>query len=153
MDNVTPWVEHLRNTLVLVGFTLFMIAGLIKGFKTEKLSGKATVGLFHKGLNFMLILGVLVVILGFVNSYLQIQADISAKNPHSEVTQSTSGGRSPAINASGDVNLNYGNSPLSQQKQVAPSSIHESPPANVQQQTQGEKSPAINSSGDVNVQY
>lgn len=153
MNNITPWIEHLSNPWILIGFTLFMMAGVIKLFKAEKLTGSATAGLFHKGLNFIFILGILVVILSFANSYFQVPADTTATPPHSEVTQSTFGADSPAINSGGGVNLNFGNSPLSHQKQVAPSPNQEVLPAKIQQQTQGGNSPAVNSSGGVNVQY
>ncbi|GEM_PF-4338226 len=39
MADVTPWIEHLTNPLVLVGFAVFMLAGLVKLFNPEKLTG------------------------------------------------------------------------------------------------------------------
>ncbi len=91
MADVTPWIEHLSNPLVLVGFAVFTLAGLVKLFKPEKLNGKATEGLFHKGLNFVFVLGLLIVILGFANSFMQQQAAA----PPSSIIQHSEGKQSP----------------------------------------------------------
>ena len=90
MSDITPWIEHLSDPLVLVGFAIFTLAGLVKLFKPEKLTGKATEGLFHKGLNFVFVLGLLIVIGGFDNSFMQQQAAApqSAIIHHSEGKQS-----------------------------------------------------------------
>lgn len=91
MADVTPWIEHLSNPLVLAGFALFTLAGLVKLFKPEKLNGKATEGLFHKGLNFAFVLGLLIVIGGFANSFMQQQAAA----PQSAIIQHSEGKQSP----------------------------------------------------------
>jgi uncharacterized membrane protein len=91
MSDVTPWIEHLSNPLVLVGFAVFTLAGLVKLFKPEKLNGKETAGLFHKGLNFVFVLGLLIVIGGFANSFMQQQA----ATPQSAIIQHSEGKQSP----------------------------------------------------------
>lgn len=91
MSDVTPWINHLTDPLVLIGFTVFTLAGLVKLFNPEKLSGKATAGLFHKGLNFAFVLGLLIVILGFANSFLRQQAAA----PPSTIIQHSEGKQSP----------------------------------------------------------
>lgn len=91
MSNVTPWINHLTDPLVLIGFTVFTLAGLVKLFNPEKLNGKATAGLFHKGLNFVFVLGLLIVIGGFANSFMQQQAAA----PQSAIIQHSEGKQSP----------------------------------------------------------
>ena len=87
MSDVTPWIDHLNNPLVLIGFTVFTLAGLVKLFNPEKLNGKATAGLFHKGLNFVFVLGLLIVIGGFAKSFMQY--------PQSAIIQHSEGKQSP----------------------------------------------------------
>lgn len=91
MSDVTPWIEHLSNPLVLIGFAVFMLAGLVKLFNPEKLNGRETAGLFHKGLNFVFVLGLLIVIGGFAKSFMQQQAAV----PQSAIIQHSEGKQSP----------------------------------------------------------
>lgn len=91
MSDITPWIEHLSDPLVLVGFAIFTLAGLVKLFKPEKLTGKATEGLFHKGLNFVFVLALLIVIGGFAKSIVQQQAAA----PQSAIIQHSEGKQSP----------------------------------------------------------
>lgn len=155
MENVTPWIEHLNKPLVLTGFVLFVLAGLVKLFKPEKLNSKATERLMNRAMVLSFILGFLIVLLAFVRSFMYMQTvpPVTTVISPSTVNQNTTGKQSPAINNVGDVNVNFGENPLPQQEK----GISDSPPAelppSVQQQTQGEQSPVINSSGDVNIQY
>ncbi|OQX10039.1 MAG: hypothetical protein BWK73_21305 [Thiothrix lacustris] len=91
MSDITPWIEHLSDPLVLVGFAIFTLAGLVKLFKPEKLTGKATEGLFHKGLNFVFVLALLIVIGGFAKSIVQQQAAA----PQAAIIQHSEGKQSP----------------------------------------------------------
>ena len=91
MSDVTPWISHLTDPLVLIGFTVFTLAGLVKLFNPEKLNGKETAGLFHKGLNFVFVLGLLIVIGGFAKSFMQQQAAA----PQSAIIQHSEGKQSP----------------------------------------------------------
>lgn len=90
MDDVTPWIEHLNKPLVLAGFTLFVLAGLVKLFKSEKLSGKDTTRLMDKGMTLAFVLGFLLVVLAFASSFMQMEASApqTAIKQHSEGTQS-----------------------------------------------------------------
>lgn len=149
MSDVTPWIEHLSNPLVLVGFAVFTLAGLVKLFKPEKLNGKETAGLFHKGLNFVFVLGLLVVVLGFANSFMEkwqtAEAAKSATVPPN--TQTISGNTGTAVMGGGDVNYNQGSGTLSQQsRETAP------PPANLQQHIENNSGTAVMSGSDANVQ-
>ncbi len=149
MSDVTPWIEHLSNPLVLVGFAVFTLAGLVKLFKPEKLSGAATAGLFHKGLNFVFVLGLLIVIGGFVNSFVEklptAEATKTATSPAN--TQSISGNTGTAVMGGGNVNYNQGTGTLSQQSRETAQ-----PPANLQQRIENNSGTAVMSGNDANVQ-
>ncbi|MGB3917600.1 MAG: hypothetical protein WBL07_09185 [Thiothrix litoralis] len=148
MADITPWIEHLSNPLVLVGFAVFTLAGLVKLFKPEKLSGKATEGLFHKGLNFVFVLGLLIVVLGFAKSFMQIQTADTTKSAAAPTnTQTISGNTGTAIMGGGDVNYNQGTGTLSQQNRETAL-----PPANLQQRIENNSGTAVMSGSDANVQ-
>ncbi|MBU0656543.1 MAG: hypothetical protein KJ914_15580 [Gammaproteobacteria bacterium] len=87
MDN---WIEHLNKPLVLVGFVLFVLAGLVKLFKSEKLSGKATERLMDKGMTLAFALGFLIVIFAFADSFMRVEAGNQPK-----ITQHSEGKQSP----------------------------------------------------------
>jgi hypothetical protein len=134
MADVTPWIEHLNNPLVLVGFALFTLAGLVKLFKPEKLTGKATEGLFHKGLNFAFVLGLLVVIGGFANSFMQMET-AKAEQPAAPppvIKQTIDGSNGVQGQAGRDLGINQGNGTFSHQ--VGQSPTPTTPPANVEQE-------------------
>ena len=155
MSDVTPWIEHLSNPLVLVGFAVFTLAGLVKLFKPEKLNGKETAGLFHKGLNFVFVLGLLIVIGGFANSFVEKWQTVEAAKPiptPPAVKQSITNSRGVNGQAGRDINLNQGGGTLSQQTNRTPSTTHEPLAANVEQQIDG--SSGVNGQGgrDTNIQ-
>lgn len=155
MSDVTPWIEHLSDPLVLVGFALFVLAGLVKLFKPEKLNGKATAGLFHRGLNFLFVLGLLVVTLGFANSFMAKWQIVEAAKPMPippTVKQSITHSNGVNGQAGRDLNLNQGSGTLSQQTNHNPSTPTQSPVANIEQQIGG--SSGVNGQGgrDTNIQ-
>jgi len=73
------WVIHLKDPLILISFTLFILSGLIKWIKPEKLTQKSSYLLFNKGLNFIFILSLLIVILGFVLKFMPSSSGSSFK--------------------------------------------------------------------------
>ena len=91
MEDVAPWIEHMNKPLVLAGFTLFVLAGLVKLFKADKLNGKATERLMDKGMTLAFGLGFLLVVLAFANSFMQMEADV----PQPLIKQSSEGQQSP----------------------------------------------------------
>lgn len=154
MSDVTPWIEHLSNPLVLVGFAVFTLAGLVKLFKPEKLSGVATAGLFHKGLNFVFVLGLLVVILGFANSFMEKLQTAEASKPDPApptIKQSITNSSGMNGQAGRDLNLNQGSGTLSQQTNRNPSAT-EQPAANVEQQIDGSDGVTGQGGRDTNIQ-
>lgn len=88
MDN---WIEHLKHPLVLFGFTLLVLASLLKLFNAEKLNTKGTERLMDKGLLYTFAVAVLIIILGFVSSLVQQQAS----KPQSAILQYSEGQQSP----------------------------------------------------------
>jgi len=173
MENTSDWIEYLQNPLVLIGFVIFLFAGLFKLIKSDKITGKASAALFNKGLNYLFILALVIVLAGFsLNFYQSYKEQPSfipssnnntSENPSSgeatthtatqpsNITEiSTQGGQSPAINSGSDVNINYGGT-LSDKDSNANNEAKTAAPAKLE--TQGEQSPAINSGGDVNINY
>ena len=152
MENMSNWIEHLQHPLVLIGFVLFTLTSLVRWLKPEKLSGTATERLFGRGLNYFFILSLLVIAAGV---FLNLPA--TAPQPPQQstsVTQQTEGESSPAVSSGGDVNINYGGTLETNEKQPPSKSEPDpAPPQKVEQTTQGDKSPAINSQGDANINY
>jgi len=131
MDNTTEWIEHLKHPLVLAGFGLFILAMLLKPLfanSHKKLSGRATERLMSKAIKFVFILALLVIVAGFVLSLksgvttnmasqqegnttettTKVDIDTAQKQKTPvQVKQITKGDKSPAINSSGDVEVNY----------------------------------------------
>ena len=155
MSDVTPWIEHLSNPLALVGFAVFTLAGLVKLFKSEKLNGKETAGLFHKGLNFVFVLGLLIVIGGFANSFTEKLQTAEAAKPIPTpliVKQSITDSKGVNGQAGRDMNLNEGGGTLSQQINSKPSAAPEPPAANVEQQIEGSSGANGQGGRDTNIQ-
>lgn len=155
MNDFTPWIEYLSDPLVLVGFVVFMLAGLVKLFKSEKLNGKETAGLFHKSLNFVFVLGLLIVILGFANSFMAKWQTVEAAKPMQTlptVKQNISHSNGVNGQAGRDLNLNQGSGTLSQQTSHSPSATSAPSATSVEQQIDG--SSGVNGQGgrDTNIQ-
>lgn len=157
MDNVTEWIEHLKHPLVLAGFGLFILALLVKPLFSSgpsNITGAATERLMSKTINYLFILALLLIVVGFVLSLKPNESVPLEKTAATTVIeQHTAGGKSPAI-IGNDVNINDGGTLSSQKKTKAkPASPpqKQSPSVNIKQTTQGDKSPAIYSSGDVSI--
>lgn len=155
MSDVTPWINHLTDPLVLIGFTVFTLAGLVKLFNPEKLSGKATAGLFHKGLNFAFVLGLLIVILGFANSFMAKWQAIETTKPMPiapTIKQSITHSSGVNGQAGRDLNLNQGGGTLSQQTHHNPATPATLPVTTIEQQI--DSSSGVNGQGgrDTNIQ-
>lgn len=153
MENTTNWIEHLQNPLVLIGFVLFLFAGLFKLIKTEKITGKASAALFNKGMNYLFILAIVIVIAGFALSFYQTHTEQQTTQTPPQTTEiSTKGKQSPAVQSGEDVNINYGGT-LSEQSKQTPKQEKTAPQPPTDVKTEGEQSPAVSSGGDVNINY
>lgn len=114
-NNITPWIEHLNKPLVLAGFTLFVLAGLIKLFKPEKLNGAATERLMNRGMLLAFLLGLLIVLFAFADSFLKAQADRqkAAAGNRPTVTQTITHSQGSQTQTGGDAYVNEGTGTLS----------------------------------------
>lgn len=124
MQDLAPWIEHIRHPLVLAGFTLALLAGLAKRLDLGKTSGKDKAALFGKLLNYFFLLALLITVLGLGQAYLPKPAGQSIDN---------TGPGSVSINAQGNVN----------QDGAVP------PKTPINQTIQGNQGSAINSGGSV----
>ncbi|MDD5391995.1 MAG: hypothetical protein PHE17_03145 [Thiothrix sp.] len=113
MDNLGSWIEHLKHPMVLAGFVLFVLVGLLKVFMGNNELSEANERLLHKGMNFVFVLGVLIIVGGF--AYSIVQAPAATPSVAGSTTTSapvTTGNQSPVVNGSqGDVNMNFGSPP------------------------------------------
>lgn len=108
MDMLKEWIEYLDNPLVLAGFALAVVASLIKLFKTEKLTRDATKVLISKTLNYIFILGLLIICLGFGLKYFEINKnnnESSLGNESPKVEQSMSNTSGTSTQSAGNTNF------------------------------------------------
>lgn len=114
MDNITPWIENLNKPLVLAGFTLFVLAGLVKLFQPEKLNGAATERLMNRGMLLAFMLGFLIVLFAFAESFLKTQADTyrAAANNRPTITQTIRDSDGVQVQAGRDTYTNDGSGTL-----------------------------------------
>ena len=114
MDSLGGWIEHLKHPMVLAGFVLFVLVGMLKVFMGSKDLSESNERLLHKGMNFIFVLGVLIIVGGFAYSIMQVSPTQPAvttggATPAGTTPISTSGAQSPVITGSqGDVNINFG---------------------------------------------
>ena len=148
-NNITPWIEHLNKPLVLAGFILFVLAGLVKLFKPEKLNGAATERLMSRGMLLSFVLGLLIVLFAFAGSFLQVQADMyrAAASNHPTVTQTITNSSGTQTQAGKDAYVNQGTGTLSHP--VTPSAPAN---ANVTQAIDGSTGVQTQSGGDAHTQ-
>ena len=112
MDNLGDWLEHLKHPMVLAGFVLFVLVGLLKMFMGSKDLSATNERILHKGMNFVFILGVLIIVGGFAYSIVNAPpAPVSS----AAAAPLTTGDQSPVVSGSqGDVNINFGAPPVKQ---------------------------------------
>ncbi|HRJ54334.1 MAG TPA: hypothetical protein PLE99_16355 [Candidatus Thiothrix moscowensis] len=113
MDNPGTWLEHLKHPMVLAGFVLFVLIGLLKVFMGSKDLSEANERLLHKGMNFVFVLGVLIIVGGFAFSIMKPSpATPLAAGGNAPAAPVTTGHQSPVVSGSqGDVNINFGTPP------------------------------------------
>ena len=113
MDNLGDWLEHLKHPMVLAGFVLFVLVGLLKMFMGSKDLSATNERILHKGMNFVFILGVLIIVGGFAYSIMRDPASPPTATANAgNAPVNTTGAQSPVITGSqGDVNINFGAPP------------------------------------------
>ena len=102
MSTLAGLFTYLTNTLntklMSFGFILLLVSGLIKLLKPEKLNNKETANLFHKGLNYMFILSLVII-------FATVLASLAKNSMQSNVTEI----HQTVKNNQGDVNQAGGN--------------------------------------------
>ena len=91
-------INTLNAKLMSFGFILLLISGLIKLLKPEKLTSKETASLFHKGLNYVFILSLVII-------FVTVLASLAKDSMQSNVTEI----HQTVKNNQGDVNQAGGN--------------------------------------------
>lgn len=149
MENLSPWIEHLDKPLVLAGFVLVVLAGLVKLFKPEKLNSRATERLMNRGMILAFLLGFLIILFAFAESLLKAQGETTAASKPT-VKQSISHSEGVQGQAVRDLNINTGTGTLTQQlgRQAAPTT----PPADLEQDIRGSKGVQGQAGRDTNIQ-
>lgn len=132
MQDLTPWIQHIRHPLVLAGFALALIAGLAKRLDLGKASGKAKAELFGKIVNRVFALALLAILLGLGQSLLPKPAEQTIRD-----NQGT------AVITPGNVSIG-GTAPAGQSPAPAP--------ARGQQAIEGNKGTAVIGGGSVHIQ-
>ncbi|MDP2141624.1 MAG: hypothetical protein Q8L20_12520 [Gammaproteobacteria bacterium] len=134
METANVW-EYLDNVWVLTGLVLVVFAGLLKSLSSMKLDNPAVERLMNKGVNYLFILGLVGIILGFVLP--------GTKNTDApRITQTIDTNTGGAFNAGRDVNSNQSSLP-------APDRPRSERPNTVNQQIKENSGIAINAGGDV----
>ena len=157
--NMDVWIAHLKHPMVLAGFALFVLVILLKPVFSNshnKLSGRGTERLMSKALNYIFIIAILVIAIGFVLS-LNKEGALSdfSKQPANRVEQTASGEGATAIQAGRDATINQGGT-VSKTTRQANASVgskekQQNLPTTIIQKATGKDSTAISAGGDVNV--
>jgi len=123
LDNVSDWIEHINNPLVLLGFVFIIFAGLIKFFKPQKLNGQATERLMNRALTFLFLLGVFVISFILLDSLLTKKTSDNSSNQDIEdnterasdniSSQTVKGNSGTVIQSGGDIFHNQGDGTFS----------------------------------------
>lgn len=130
METANVW-KHLKNIWVLAGLVLVVFTSLLKLLPVDVLDSPAIERLMDKGIDYLFILGLVCIVLGFVIS-------------RNKISQTISKNTGTAINAVGDVNINQPSSTTSDRTQ----SIH---PTSLNQQIKDNDGKAINAGGNVSI--
>lgn len=120
--NLSPWIPYLKEPLVLIGFALMLLFGVIERLVTKgtlRIPKKSVERLLQKCLFYAFLLGIVVIISGFVlafkksheNNHKVIRSTQITTGDQSPATieQHTEGDQSPAIISNGDVNITFEN--------------------------------------------
>ncbi len=112
MSDLSAWAEHLKEPLVLVGFALMLFVGIITTLLKNKiihLSKTASERILKQGLLYGFILGIIVIVLGFVLAFKKTIKEENGQTDSVNIEQKTKGDQSPAIVSDGDVNITFEN--------------------------------------------
>jgi hypothetical protein len=105
------WAKHLKHPLVLVGFVIMLLFGLVETLLQSDvllLADENTQQFVQNSLWYAFALGFIVSILGFL---LAFKRQKPTQDIDKSVVQKTKGAQSPAIVSQGEVNISYDGSP------------------------------------------
>jgi len=144
MAILTKLLSSLDARLMSFGFILMAVAGLIKILKPEKLTAKETASLFHKGLNYIFILGLLIIVVTLI---MTVSKEFISKSGITLVTKNNQG---TTLQAVGDIN--QGVTELKEDRNTQkPASKADQRPTNIKQSSEGNTGTVYQSGGDINV--
>ena len=147
MSQINVWIDHLNEPLVLVGFLLFLTFGLFKFFlKQLRIFSNNYEKIFQRILNYALILGLLIILLGFWFASNKISKAKHSEGNQSPIIEKINGDLE--ITFQGSSNINNSNNKNSDKKISG-----DSQPLKIRQHTEGNQSPIINSGNNVNIHY
>jgi len=161
-SDLSKWIEHLKEPLVLVGFAIMLIAGLMRALLKKdiiRLTKAASEKVIRQLLLYAFFLGLIVIVLGFTLVFKKEAAKESG-TPKEQIMQETKGGQSPAVITKEKVEIQYGGKPDKVGDDKAQSNgggkrENKTVPSigNIEQKTEGGQSPTVVSGGDVKIQY
>jgi len=108
MDVSGVW-EYLTNVWVLVGLVLVLFSSILMLLPVKILDSSAVFWLMRRGMNYLFILGLVSITLGFVQNNSNNQSDqerTSAKVESAKTVQKIENGSGTAINSGGNVVFN-----------------------------------------------
>lgn len=126
-SNLSPWIPYLKEPLVLIGFVLMLLFGVIERLVTKgtlRISKKSLERLLRQCLLYAFVLAFVITIFGFMLSFNEVvqkrNIQTSPEVPHgthtavfsnkdSNIEQHTEGNQSPAIISNSDVNITIEN--------------------------------------------
>jgi hypothetical protein len=154
------WITHLGSPLVLIGFMLFIVAGLIKLLLKNniiKVNQANSAKLISKSLNLVFILAFTGMIFGFFSQKEVLQtlpkAEAKSAKP-TEIHQESTGDISPNIVSGRDANFTVNSKSVNSNKTKSTKKENSqksrpTKPIEIHQESTGNISPNIISDGDV----
>jgi len=119
-DSYSGWAKYLRHPLVFIGFVFMLFSGLIKTVLSDnilKALGEGAGQSVQKGLIFAFVLGLVVIVLGFMLAFKRRPRE---KGSGDSMVQKTKGDQSPAVAAKGDVKITYGSAVREEKENESP---------------------------------
>ncbi len=161
-SDFSKWIEHLNEPLVLVGFAVMIITGIMGALLKKDifhLTKTASEKVIRQVLKYAFILGLIVIVLGFALAYKR-EPGKEVTGPKEQIKIGTKGEQSPGvISKGGKVEIMYGETTKKEEDSKAKSDDsgkkedkNVSSSSNIELKTEGGQSPAV-VGGDVKIHY
>lgn len=143
------WIEHLKDPLVLIGFVIVVISGILKKTIEKQITSRLAALIVRYSFS----IGLLVVVLGFALAF------IKQTEQRVDIDQKTKDVQSPVIitGEGSPVTITYGDHFERKETNQADFIQNKTQPnlknLDIEQHTEGKQSPAVISGGDVNMNY